>query len=330
LKWITYLSDRWCTLNEFRKDYVLNRWVAIAPERAKRPDEFRIEPTPAPPAKTCPFCPDKNPGEVITEVGDPWHIRVIANKYPIVRPNTPLDADVNFYANMTAHGHHEVIIETDKHSTLIQDLPKDEFVDIVNMYIERIKALRSDSEYVLVFKNHGKWAGASIYHEHAQVLTLPFVPNIIAMERKSSEEYYTKYNRCIYCDVIKKERETERFVYESNKFVVIAPYASRFAGELWILPKDHVSDVVLLKKEEIAELAHTLQTVLKAYDRLLDDPPYNYVIHTSDKMDAYHFHIEIYPRLQRPASVEFGTGMFVNVLSPEVFAKDIRGVINDI
>ena len=75
-------------------------------------------------------------------------------------------------------------------------------------------------------------------------------------------------------------------------------------------------------------LARAIKLLLMKADRVLDNPPYNLVVHTSPAQDPaneyYHWHIEFMPKLTKTAGFEWGTGFYINPTPPEEAAKFLR------
>jgi UDPglucose--hexose-1-phosphate uridylyltransferase len=182
----------------------------------------------------------------------------------------------------------------------------------------------------MVFKNVGKVAGASLEHTHSQIIVLPTVPRTVGDEMRGAQQFYDYRGRCIFCDMVAQELDDgERVVLEGEQFVAFEPYASRFPFETWILPKRHASHVEEITRESVAELAYCLKASLQKLEKALNDPAYNYMIHTTPfdlgAVDHYHWHIEIIPRLTKVAGFEWGTGFYINPVPPESAAEFLRG-----
>src|SRR5262249_27914116 len=152
--------------------------------------------------------------------------------------------------------------------------------------------------YILIFKNHGAEAGASLEHTHSQLIALPIVPLNVAEELNGAREYFRHKERCVFCDLIHQERETRtRLVAENDEFVTVCPFAPRFPLETWILPKRHGAAFEHATKHEYRNLARALRDILRRMNTALESPPYNYVIHSSPVHEpddgSYHWHVEI-------------------------------------
>jgi len=306
-------------MNELRKDCILDRWVIIAENRSRRPHEYAKA---APPVKegVCPFCPgnEKLTPPEVARIGSEkgWEVRCFENMYPATSANFP-----------KAFGRHEVVVETNQHNTNLHQLSVEEIRKVIDMYCMRVDEIsRIDGiKYVLVFKNHGEEAGTSLVHEHSQIIALPRIPKLVEEEMKAYKEYHEKYNRCIFCDVIAMELESERKVFENEHFVCFTPFASRFPFEAWLLPKKHVKNITELNDGERSSLADALKKILSKLHRLLNNPPYNYYLHLSHS-DDYHFHIEICPRLAKLAGFELGSDIIINTFPPEKAASELAAL----
>lgn len=337
---------------ELRKDPIIGRWVIISVERAKRPNDFKVSQAEDEEADTCPFCEgheDQTPPEIIA-VRKPglakdkpgWEVRVVPSISPKFTIHGGLDRrGVGMYDVMNPIGAHEIILESPKHFTDISQLPEEKIELVINTSVERIRDLEKDPrfKYCLLFKNHGLKAGGSkaTKHVRSQIIATPVTPTRVKEELRGSLFYYKFKERCIFCDLIRQELETGvRIVMDTKNMVAIAPFASRFPFEIWILPKNHCSDFINIQKEEAKDLAIVLKTILAKLSKILNDPPYNYMLHTApfrrtDRagywhtiMDDYHWHIEFTPRITQVAGFEWGSGFYINPTPPEDAAKYLR------
>lgn len=324
---------------ELRKDPIIGRWVIIATERGKRPSDF-ISETEKPREGFCSLCPGneaKTPPEVYAlrpEGSAPntpgWRLRVVTNKFPaLIAEGEVEEIKTGVFDWMSGVGDHEVVIETPQHHTRLSDLSVEEVTDVLWAYRERIRTLKQDARFrsVIVFKNHGAAAGASLDHSHSQLIALPIVPKRVFEEMEGARAYYKNNQQCIFCDIIKQERAAEvRIIEEREGVCAIAPFASRFPFETWIIPEDHHASFE--ETESYEGLAQVLRGILRRLDSVLKDPPYNFVIHTSPFEDAdntyYHWHLEIMPRVTKVAGFEWGSGFYINPTPPEEAAAYLR------
>ncbi len=338
---------------ELRHDPIQKRWVIIASERGRRPDDFpHMEESL--PAGFCPFCEgneSKTPPEITalrrngSGANQPgWEIRVVPNKFPALRIEGGLDRrGLGAYDRMNGVGAHEVIIETPQHNLNLADAPLIHMEKVIRMYRERLVDLLRDFrfKYILVFKNYGAAAGASLAHPHTQIIATPVTPLTLAEELVSAKEHYQDKERCLFCDLIQQELESgERIIVSGDRFIAMTPFASRFPFEIFLAPRAHHHSFAEISDDMIHHLALTLKEVLLRIKGCLNDPPYNFLIHTIPNVKArpkrstywdtievdYHWHIELIPRLTRIAGFEWGTGFYINPTAPEEAAKYLREV----
>lgn len=327
---------------ELRKDPITERWVIISTERSKRPSDFSV-PVEEPYGDTCPFChgnEEDTPPEIMSyrpendKNGTGWTIRVVPNKFPALIIEGKLDKEgEGVFDRMNGVGAHEVIIETPKHNYRISERSLQEIEDIFWAYRDRLMDLRKDPrfKYVMIFKNQGQLAGASLEHPHSQLIALPIVPRQVVDEVAGAKRYYNQKERCIYCDIVRQEiQDGIRVIFENAFFLVIEPYAPRFPFETWILPKTHDSSFEDCQKREYRFLAEAIKTIMSKLDKTLSNPPYNYILHTSPFQDHqnpyYHWHIELMPTLTKVAGFEWGSGFYINSMPPERAAETLRAV----
>ena len=332
---------------ELRKDPVIGRWVIIATERAKRPSAY-VQNREKSKGGFCPFCRGQElhtPPEVLAyrDVGSPhdspgWWVRVVPNKFPALQIEGPIKrSGEGMYDRMNGVGAHEVVIETPEHEMTLADHPPRQVQEILWAFRDRVIELKKDQRfrYIMIFKNHGREAGASLDHPHSQMIALPIVPKRVQEEIEGSRRYWDYKERCVFCDIIhQEEKDQTRVIAENNAFIAVAPFASRFPFESWILPKEHALYFHEIQKNQIVDLAELLHTLLSRMKDILDDPPYNMMIHTAPfehtGIPYYHWHIEVIPKLTSVAGFEWGTGFYINPTPPEDSARYLSGKVADI
>jgi UDPglucose--hexose-1-phosphate uridylyltransferase len=328
-------------MSQLRKDPITGRWVIIAPDRISRPQLVRPDER-ADDADFDPFLEgneDATPPEILayrqpgTQPNKPgWRVRVVPNKFPALAVEGQLaKRGDGMYDMMSGIGAHEVIIECPHRETNLARLPVDNVREVLWVYRDRLVDLKRDSRLVhgLVFKNKGAQAGATIDHSHSQLIVSPVVPITVQEEMHGTEVYYRYRGRCIFEDMIQQELASDtRVVLESHEFLVLCPYASRFPFETWIIPRQHASHYENIQRQGIESLGRVLKETLRKLELALEDPAYNYVIHTApfDMPDLPHYrwHIEIIPRLTRIAGFEWGSGFYINSVPPEQAAQFLR------
>jgi UDPglucose--hexose-1-phosphate uridylyltransferase len=270
-----------------------------------------------------------------------WQVRVVPNKYPALRIEGDMGKEGRgVYDMMNGIGAHEVIIETPDHNKCIEMHTRESLAKILEVYRLRLMDLTKDRrfKYILIFRNEGKAAGASLSHPHSQLIATPVTPKRVKEELVGAIDYYNYKDRCIFCDILKQEiEEHKRIVYENELFVAFCPFASRFPFEIWILPKVHSADYQSLSTGDMKVLADMLIVTLGKLAKALNHPQYNYILHTAPirwpRKDYwrtiefdFHWHIEIMPRLTQLAGFEWGTGFFINPTAPEEAARYLQEI----
>jgi UDPglucose--hexose-1-phosphate uridylyltransferase len=329
-------------LSEWRRDPVLGRWVIMAPERGLRPEKGGQIPEDAD-LRPCVFCAGqeyrdpseiyavRTPGTLPNTPG--WQVRVLPNKFPALRTAGDLVREgVGLHEAMAGVGAHEVIVETPEHAIELADLPTANISAVLGAYRERMLELGRDPRfrYALAFKNKGYRAGATLRHPHSQLIAMPVTPKRVKEELTGARRYYQMEQRCVYCAIIEQEAHfgRQRVILESPDFVALAPYASHVPFEVWLLPRRHSCDFTSITAAESGALADMLKQLLLRLRAAADDPAFNYFIHTAPFLRPrpgywttiqhdYHWHLEIIPRLTRPAGFEEGSGSYINPVLPE-------------
>ena len=327
---------------ELRKDPITGRWVIIATDRAKRPSDFIRQPVPPPATnKICPFDygnEQKTPPEILAyrqnggrdQPG--WTIRVVPNKFPVLGIEGTLNRQgEGMFDKMNGIGAHEVIIETPEHCMTMAEMPEHQIKEVLWAFKERVSDLKKDRRfrYIILFKNHGEAAGASLEHPHCQLIALPVIPKRVKEEVDGAKQYYDIKESCIYCDIIHQETVASvRMVMETDRFTMLQPYAPRFPFETWILPKQHESHFEESDAATLQDMAWVLRCAMRKIDRVLERPAYNFIVHSAPVQEPtlphYHWHLEIIPKLTKVAGFEWGTGFYINPTPPEESAKFLR------
>ncbi len=311
--------------NEFRKDVVSGEWVLIASGRARRPnaeENRRVWENSYQKPDACPF-------EGLKE----W-VTVLPNEYPALHSGTcgqPLQRGP--FSVHDAHGFHELIITRD-HERHFAQFTTEETADVLRVYQERYRAISTDEcgDYVSIFHNHRREAGASVWHSHSQILSSPVVPPEVMRSLEGADAYIQKNGHTVHCMLIEWEREQQtRIVFENDKFLVFCPFVSKTPYEMRIFPKTHESRFERMPADDMLQCAEALNAGLRALFGALNDPPYNFYIHTAPAQkdpavnyDYYHWHIEIVPKLKIDAGFELGTGLAVNPVDPDDAAAELR------
>ncbi len=342
-------------MSELRHDPINRRWVIIAMERAKRPKEFEFPPPiPASDEPPCPLCPGQEaetPPEImaIREQGPPnspnWQVRVIPNKRPVLAiEGDPDRRGVGLYDRMRGIGAHELVIESPEHRRKPGQIPLLQFSGALAASRQRLADLMHDRrfKYIMINRNYGAAAGATIHHPFQQVVATPVTPLAVVSKLETAKAHFAVKERCLFCDVLTHEIDDgSRIVALDEHFVTIAPYASRFAYELQIFPRRHSHQFVDMDQGMIERLAAHMLDIFRRMDVVLGDPPFHWMLINAPNAGAgvprpgywttlpwdFHWHIEILPRLTPMAGFEWGTGLYINPTPPEdaaAFLRDAR------
>ncbi len=331
---------------EYRKDPLSEGWVVIAADRGGRPDEFQQVQPQSRIAGPCPFCAGNEaftPDEIrrYHASNGEWKVRVVPNKFPAVVRCAGIDQALvtktfkngtpSLYTSLQGHGGHEVVIESREHAVSLTDLDQASRDFTFLAYRDRLQALANEESfaYVQIFKNVGAAAGSSIEHAHSQVVGLPTVPIRVAEELAHTATYLKKHGRQLFEVMLEEELSLgTRVVAESPEFVAFCPYASRFPYETWILPRKHLPRFETSSDALATACGEFTAEILGRLERVLNRPAYNYVLHSAPVNGSadrhYRWHFEILPRIVKAAGFEWGTGYYINPVSPEQAALALR------
>lgn len=338
------IASKHSLASAFRKDIVSGGWILVAAGRRDRPgaEKTKGEKREIRPIENCPFEDPQKNGEsavlwhakpdIVSENIADWFLQVIANKYPVLTPHKicPTQSASGPYEIMDGVGFHEVIITRD-HEKSIADFSEGEINLILRSYIERISDIKKEEciEYVLIFNNYGPKAGASVFHPHSQLIALPIIPPDVSRSLAGSRSYFGKNGQCAHCAILDFELvDKSRIICENEDYIAICPFASHVSFEIRIYPRGHSAHFENIGQTSRHNLAAGLREVLSRLKKAMNDPDYNFFIHTAptkiDSMDHYHWHIEILPRTNIWAGIELGTGIEVVAVAPEEAARLLR------
>jgi UDPglucose--hexose-1-phosphate uridylyltransferase len=327
---------------ELRTDPITGRTVAIDLGPFRRRDDFDLEPVrleDAPAA--CPLCEGREAdagAEILAwREGGPanvpgWSVRVVPNRNPLLKIEGRLDvSNRSLFESRDGLGAHEVIVETPIHDQSLHMLDADRIWRVLWAWRTRMQDLKRDSRFscIVVFKNHGRSAGARLDHAHSQLIALPVIPPALAEKLRGAARYISKSGRCVYCDVVTQElQDGRRVIFDHAAVLAIAPYASRVPFETWLMPREHAARFEDISDATMEAFATALKAVMARIDWALERPACNFVLHTApvsgEADSAFHWHMEIIPRVTRFSGLEWGSGMFRNPVSPEEAAQVLR------
>lgn len=339
--------------------------VLVATARGMRPKQAEAPPPrdARTHVHTCPFCSGNEhmtPPE-IARCGNErnWHIRIVENLYPVLGTDRDQQSfSFGLQQAIAGYGRHEVIIDHVQHGLGLHEFSESHLTDLLAIYQNRTQVLYDSDprlRYVLVFKNYGPAAGGSIPHTHSQIIATPVVPENVFWEVEHSRRYHSQYGYCIFCALIDEALTFEATLYDRQSgevrrrisvgqyvvergehFVAIKPFASRYEWEVHILPLRHQADFLQMQPDTAADLARVLRRTMARLNVVLGGVQYNFFLHSvphgADYRDctaSYHWHLEICPRTSIPTGFELGSGFFVNTVSPEAAAEQLRDAAID-
>ena len=319
-------------MSQLRLNPLNGRWVAIAAERASRPDDFapRIEP-PAPSLR-CPFCPgheEETPPALETYGRDgEWLVRVVPNLYPAFegRGDFAVEDLGPVFHQAPGTGIHEVLVFSPDHRASWADLDDKQVGLVIAAIRDRLEdhAEQASVRYTQTIVNHGREAGASLEHPHGQLLGIPFVPEELQAEIEGfAEGDYA----CVLCTTLDDEEAAgHRVLLADDRVMVVCPFWSATPYEMLVIPRTHEGHLAHAAPADLVSVSRAMRDSLAALTRLVGDAAYNLVFHTAPhrSTDRFHWHVHVLPRLTSVAGFEAGTGVLINIVAPEQAAHDLR------
>jgi UDPglucose--hexose-1-phosphate uridylyltransferase len=229
-------------------------------------------------------------------------------------------------------GAHELVVETPRHDGVPAAWTDAEAVGVVSACRDRYRTLaaRPDIRHVLVFRNHGERAGASLEHPHSQIVATSVLPQTVRRRRETAREHRRRTGDCLLCRLAADEIEARaRIVTRDRDFVVFHPFAAARPAETWIVPLAHAPSFGTLEDAAVPGFALVLRDALRRLHAAFDDPDFNYVIHSDPARDDgaaadLHWFVRIVPHLSRTAGFELGSGVYINTEPPEETAERMR------
>jgi UDPglucose--hexose-1-phosphate uridylyltransferase len=305
---------------------------------------------PRAPGEPCPFCEGheaQTPHEIVAwgrpdrrPDGPGWQVRVVPNARPLLRIEGALERHADrIYDTTSGTGAHEIVIETPQHHHSLTALPRAQVALVLRAWAERVRDLKKDPRFrtVFVFKNQGARAGAWLPdHAHSQVMGLPVTPKMLRDVLLGARQHYQDKERCVFCDILREELDYQgRLLAVTERFVALAPFASRYPYEFWILPREHSADFETTDPVALEELGGMLISTLARLEDILPEPAYNLFLYSSPNRDTrkghwttlaqdFHWHIAVTPRVSQLAGFEVGSGLYANPVLPEDAARMLR------
>lgn len=322
--------------SELRQDLVSGDWVLLAPGRAKRPHFFvknKIQRTPDS-ISGCPFEHLQKDNLAYPNHLD-WAVQVFPNKYPaVIEKKRGVRASIakhGPYAIFPGVGRHDLVVTRDHYKNFSR-LSREHALLVFRAFQDRYLFVSDHGyiDYVSILHNWGPTAGASVFHPHYQIMSIPVVPPDVQHSLRGSSRYFHDHKKCVHCVMIDLElHEKKRIVFENDKAVAFTPFVSRTPFEVRVFPKNHLPYFENSYDEDMESVVEALQYSLRFIEKKLGDPDYNFFIHTApikdkEKYRHYHWHIEITPKISIRGGFEWGTGIETNVIDPDDAAKILR------
>lgn len=323
-------------MSELRQDPLTGRWVILAPDRARRPDDFQPGGRPPSSSEKCPFCPGREswtPPEILSRSSQgEWAVRVVPNRYPALAVEGTLEREgVGPCDRMSGVGAHEVIIETPRHDARWPDLGGEGIARVLEAWAERIADLKGDARlrHVTIFRNEGAAAGATLAHPHSQLVAMPLRPESDLAQTERCRDHFERKERCLVCDLVTWElADGARVVAHNEQAVAYTPWAPRMPFEVWVCPRVHASRLDESDSGVRRRVAEVLADVTARLDRALERPAWNLVLHGAGLREGgspfRHWWVQILPAVVRPGGFEWGTGFHINPVPPEESAAFLR------
>lgn len=329
-------------MSELRRDPVTGVTTIIEPERAGRPRDFTRTPDEVADASTCPFCAghesEAPPARLeLTLPGETaWAVRVFENLYPALSAPDEVDwpavVDAPWpYTGTAGFGVHEVVVETPRHDEVMADYSPPHAALLVDALADRVRTWREDGRFaaVVVFRNFGRLAGASLSHPHTQIIALPRVPDVLIRELGNFSQEASEHGRCLLCEVLRADDAGGRIVFDDGVTVVHSPWAAPVPYFMRIAPRRCAATLADSPTEERASFGAALVAAARAIRGVFGDAAFNIVVHDAPYSAQhaglpFHWHAEVVPRMSEQAGFEWGSGAYLNVADPDAAAAALR------
>ncbi len=327
----------------------------LAPHRGDRPDEFVATGETINRGLKCPFCSGNEdltlPSLWVGQIGDEgcqanaddrttddWSVRVVPNLYPAVttrQATTKREAASSLFVRGPVFGGHDVFIESRQHVSSLSQLDLAEVQLTFLAYRDRIRYWKTDDavSYVSVFKNVGEKAGASLRHCHSQLIATDKVPVAVDGAVNRMHRHRAETGCCLHCDLIRGERKSlQRIVWQDNSLVAFCPFASRLPMLLRITTQQHQACFEDLDEATIVSVSRLVHRSVSWLEKLRPGTAYNLCLSTrppgiDDPLDAFHWSIDLFPRMTQLAGFELSSGCMINPMLPETAATNYRSFV---
>lgn len=342
---------------ESRLDPISGNWTIFAPHRVQRPEEFLPQQDFIAQRIECPFCPGMEsatpPAVWIGRVSEKdasleildqsklkgstpeWSVRVVPNKYPAVSESCDSSASHGehpLFQRRPVAGGHEVIIESRSHVESLSQLDLSEVQLVFHAFRDRLRHWRDvpSVKYVTAFKNAGARAGASLRHTHSQIIATNRIPVAVRQTLEHMQHHHAASGCCLHCDLIRGEVKTrQRVVWRDDTLIAYCPFASHLPMLVRITSLNHQPCFEEVDDPTLESTARLVRRVVSWLEIIRPGTAYNFCLHTrppgaNDPPDAFHWWLEIFPRMSQIAGFEWSSQCMINPVLPEIAAAKLR------
>jgi UDPglucose--hexose-1-phosphate uridylyltransferase len=310
-------------------------WITYAAYRQGR--------TFLPPPEYNPLAVTRDPAHPTEVPAGRWDVAVFDNRFPSLTL-TVANPPASVVPTAPGTGKCEVVVFTQDARSSLGALPLSHIELLIDVWTDRTRRLAAlpDIEYVLPFENRGAEVGVTLHHPHGQIYAYPVVPPVPARMRDEAARYYAEHGSGVLADLIAREQSAgERMLYAGEHAVAFVPACARYPYEVWVATVRPVPRFTELSREQVADLARALKTVLLKYDGLWQRPfPYLMAWYQApvdgQPHPEAHLHAEFYPPYRTPdklkylAGTEIAAGFFAMDALPEDKARELQHVTVDI
>jgi UDPglucose--hexose-1-phosphate uridylyltransferase len=320
-------------MNQLRLDPLSGRWVVVSPGRSERPYSF-VTRTPwvEESSRPCPFCPgnEETTPPALETYGPSghWLVRVVPNLYPAFEGDEPFVVANRgpVFTQASAGGIHEILIFSPEHDATWGMLSEEQTSLVMAALRDRLEehSQRPNLRYTQAIVNSGREAGASLEHPHGQLLGMSFIPRELAEEQARFARFV---GSCLLCTTMEAEEDSgQRVIYADERVVVICPFWSAVPYEMLVIPRDHYPHLHKSPTPDLLAVGEAIRRCLGQLADTVGDVAYNIVFHSAPYRagEPYHWHAHIWPKATTTAGFELGTGVAINVVSPEEAADILK------
>jgi UDPglucose--hexose-1-phosphate uridylyltransferase len=296
---------------------LIQEWVLVSPHRTQRPWQGQVEATASAQLEAydpeCYLCPGnaraggaRNPKYAGTFVFD--------NDFAALKPDVPSGGmrEKELLIAESEPGRCRVVCFSPRHDLTLARMEVPDIQDVVETWSNEFASLSSqpNAKSVQIFENRGAIMGCSNPHPHGQIWVNETIPDQLAKEIASFEQYSRNHRSGLLEDYLRLELEkNERILGANEHFVALVPFWAIWPFETMVISRRRVSNLTEFDAAERKGFAENLQQVTIRYDNLFKTSfPYTMGLHqlaaANPASSAFHFHAHFYPPLLRSATVK--------------------------